>query len=202
MLGVGDGPAPHGWHFRWWGHQSRRAGCGQPCRVCPDPTSTPSFLGRGWLLKLGGRYTWHSPGDILLGNDSHLPCLPPPGSYDWECLSEVLGSSILVTAVTVPPPGLPYLPLNPAPLARARMGRGKREDDNKVPGVPSTKGKGIERFFFFPTNSLPNSQCLIFETYHLLREKDWGLNRSQNNADVCSRGTYPGTQGLIYRICR
>lgn len=50
-----------------------------PCRVCPDPTSTPSLLGRDWLLKLGGRYTWHSPGDILLGNDSHLPCLPPPG---------------------------------------------------------------------------------------------------------------------------
>ena len=50
-----------------------------PCRVFPDPTSTPSVLGRGWLLRLGWRYTWHSPGDTLLGSGSHLPCLPPPG---------------------------------------------------------------------------------------------------------------------------
>ena len=116
-----------------------------PCRVFPDPTSTPSLLGRGWLLRLGWRYTWNSAGDTLLGSGSHLPCLPPPGLNDCECLSKALGSSIPVTAVTVPPPGLPHLPLNPAPLARGRVGRGEREDDNAVPGVPSTKGEGKER---------------------------------------------------------
>lgn len=35
---------------------------------------------------------------------------------------------------------------------------------------------------------------------HLFREKDWNLNRSQNHEDVHSRGTFPRTQGLIYKI--
>ena len=38
------------------------------------------------------------------------------------------------------------------------------------------------------------------EFNHLFREKDWNFKRSQNHEAVHSRGTFPRTQGLIYRI--
>ena len=81
-------------------------------------------------------------------------------------------------------------------LPIVRPGGGKH---GKCESLPRSISPGLCQVYLPPSLS---SQSLIFETYHLLREKDWGLNRSQNNVDVCSRGTYPGTQGLIYRICR
>ena len=150
VLGVVDGPAPHGWHFRWWGHQSQRAGCGQPLQGLPWSYLHSLPLRAGLATQAGWEVHLAQPWRYTPGQWFTFAVLTSSGSYDWECLSEVLGSSISVTAVTVPPPGLPYLPLNPAPLARARVGRGKREDDNKVPGVPSTKGKGKRKIFFSP----------------------------------------------------
>ena len=58
----GGGPAPRGWSCATWvgllvvGRQSQPAllVLAGPCGVCPDPTSAPSLLGRGWRLRLGG----------------------------------------------------------------------------------------------------------------------------------------------------
>lgn len=119
-----------------------------PCRVCPDPTSTPSLLGRGWRLRLGGGmlgtalgiHSWamiHICGAYLLralrlGVSFRGPGVLHPHSYSHRASSQAAVSA------SEPSPT--------APLARAHVGRGKREDD-EVLGVPSTKGKGKERFF-------------------------------------------------------
>lgn len=115
-----------------------------PCRIFPGShLQPPSLLGGAGYLGWVGGTLGTAPGDTLLGSGSHLPCLPPPGLYTKECLSEALGSSIPVTAVTVPPPGLPHLPLNyPLPHWPEHVwGEGRERMTTLSQGCLPQKGK-------------------------------------------------------------
>ena len=91
----------------------------------------------------------------------------------------------------------------PSPLSadQSMCGKAQEEDGTEAPGMLASKRKGKEVYLFLFHTPSPLMASACFPKFnHLFREKDWNFKRSQNREAVHSRGTFPGTQGLIYKI--
>lgn len=80
------------------------------------------------------------------------------------------------------------------------VGRGGGRMTLRPRGAAHNREGRRELLLFFHKPSLLMASACFPKFNHLFREKDWNLNRSQNHEEVHSRGTFPRTQGLIYKI--
>ena len=82
-------------------------------------------------------------------------------------------------------------------------GKGQGKDDTEAQGCCPQQERRRELLLvllFSQRPSLLMASACFPKFNHLFREKDWNFKRSQNREAVHSRGTFPGTQGLIYKI--